>query len=118
MTALNLDPGKEFRGSSFAAPASWTPNKGYWGRLRDLDRIGSRGGGLAGACIKGSMQKFRLIILSLKSSHISLHWLLRLVLFSTYLAGGNCEYSQNVEHLDLIFGVLVDKSRLTAASRN
>ena len=52
------------------------------------------------------MQKCRLIELSLNSSHVSLHWLLRLLLFSTYLEGGNCEYSQNVEHLDLILDVL------------
>ena len=45
------------------------------------------------------MQKCRLIELSLNSSHISLYLLLRLVLFFTYLEGGNCEYSQNVEHL-------------------
>ena len=64
------------------------------------------------------MQKCRLIELSLNSSHISLYLLLRLVLFSTYLEGGNCEYSQNVEHLDLILYVLVDKSRLSAVFKN
>ena len=64
------------------------------------------------------MQKCRLIELSLNSSHISLYLLLRLVLFSTYLEGGNCEYSQNVEHLDLILDVLVDKSRLSAVFKN
>ena len=41
---LSRDPGIASRGSSFAAPAWWTPNRGYWGKLLDLDRIGSRGG--------------------------------------------------------------------------
>ena len=30
ITALGPDPGAASRGSSFAAPASWTPNRGYW----------------------------------------------------------------------------------------
>ena len=37
-------------GSSFAALASWTPNRGYWGCLRDLDRFGSSG---VGVCWRG-----------------------------------------------------------------
>ena len=46
ITAVGLDPGTASRGSSFAALPSWTPNRGYWEWLRDLDRIGSRGGSL------------------------------------------------------------------------
>ena len=44
ITAVGRDPRTASRGLSFAAPTSWTPNRGYWGWLRDLGRIGWRGG--------------------------------------------------------------------------
>jgi len=39
ITAVGHGPGTASRGSSFAARASWTPNRGYWAWLPDLDRI-------------------------------------------------------------------------------
>ena len=44
ITAVGRDPGTELQGSSFTARASLTPDRGYWGKLLDLDRISSRGG--------------------------------------------------------------------------
>ena len=52
ITALGRDPGTEFRSSSFAATASWTPNRGYLGWLLDMDRIEWRGGGICSGCLR------------------------------------------------------------------
>ena len=48
---LSRVSGTASSGSSIAAPASWTPNRGYLGWLLDLDRIGWRGGGLCSGCL-------------------------------------------------------------------
>ena len=45
ITAVGRDPRTASRGSSFAALASWTPDRGYLGWLLNPDRLGSRGGG-------------------------------------------------------------------------
>ena len=47
ITATGRDPRTASRGSSFAARASWTPNRGYLGWLPDLDGLGLRGGGVS-----------------------------------------------------------------------
>ena len=47
---MGRDQRTAFRGSSFAAPASWTLDRGYLGWLLDLDRFGQRGGGVCWGC--------------------------------------------------------------------
>ena len=44
ITAVGRDQGTASLGSSFAARASWTPNRGYWGYLLDLQQIDFRVG--------------------------------------------------------------------------
>ena len=44
-------PNTEVRGSRTLSRGSWTPNRGYWGLLLDLDRFGSRGGGVCWGCL-------------------------------------------------------------------
>ena len=39
---MGRDPRTASRGSSFAARVSWAQDRGYWGRLQDLGRIGPR----------------------------------------------------------------------------
>ena len=59
ITALGRVSGTASRGSSFAARASWTPDRGYWGWLLDLDPIGSRGGAFVGGACRSGLGQVR-----------------------------------------------------------